>query len=128
MTLPILEVLLLVIGASVLLISGRLRADLMALLVLVALGLTGLVSPEDLFSGFSRSAVITVMGLFIITAGLERTGATRLLGQQLSRLARGGEARAVLVVMVSGAILSLVMNTVAAVAVLLPAVIGLSRQ
>ncbi len=128
MTLPILGVLLLVVGASVLLMSGRLRPDLVALLVLVVLGLTGLVSPQDMFSGFSRSAVITIMALFIITAGLERTGATRLLGQHLSRLAGATEARAVLVVMVSSAALSLVMNTIAAAAVLLPAVIGLSRQ
>ncbi len=128
MTLPIAAVLLLVAAAAVLLIADRLRPDLVALLVLVILGLTGLVGPADLFSGFSRSAVITILALFIITAGLERTGATRVLGQQLGRLAGESEARAVLVVMVATALLSVMMNTVAAAAVLLPATVGLARQ
>ncbi len=128
MTPDILMVLLLVAGASLLLIADRLRPDLVALLLLVVLGLTGLVSADELFLGFSRPAVITIMALFIITAALERTGATRALGQQLHRLAGASEARAVLVVMLASAGLSLVMNTIAAAAVLLPAVISLSRQ
>jgi di/tricarboxylate transporter len=127
-TLPIVLVLALVMIASALLIADRLRPDLVALLVLVTLGLSGLVSPTDLFSGFSRSAVITILALYIITAGLEHTGATRGLGQQLSRLAGASEARAVLVVMTATALLSVMMNTVAAAAVLLPATIGMARQ
>lgn len=128
MTPQILLVLALVAAVGVLLISDKIRPDLVALLLLVTLGLTGLVSPKDLFSGFSRPAVITVLSLFIITGGLERTGATRILGQRLNRLAAGREARAVLVVMVATALLSLVMNTIAAAAVLLPAVIGITRH
>src|SRR6188474_707207 len=122
MTFPILLV------TALVLISDKLRPDLVALLLLVILGLTGLVDSQELFSGFSRAAVITIMALFIIADGLERTGATRLLGQQLNRLAAGNEARAVLVVMIATALLSLVTNTIAAAAVLLPAVIGLTRQ
>jgi di/tricarboxylate transporter len=128
MTLSIVLVLALVVGAAALMIADRLRPDLVALVVLVVLGLTGLVQPQNLFSGFSRSAVITIMALFIITAALERTGATRALAQQLHRLAGESEGRAVLVVMVASALLSLVMNTIAAAAVLLPGVIALTRQ
>ncbi len=118
----------LVVVAAVVLISERLRPDLMALLLLVTLGVTGLVAPDQLFNGFSRAAVITIIALFIITEGLERTGATRLLGRSLQRLAGGGETRTVLVIMAMAAFLSLFMNTIAAAAVLLPAVIGLTRQ
>jgi di/tricarboxylate transporter len=128
MTPQILFVLALVVAAAVVLVSDRMRPDLVALLLLVILGLTGLVEPDKLFSGFSRSAVITIIGLFIITEGLERTGATRILGQRLQRVSGGREGRAVLVVMAAGAALSLVMNTIAAAAVLLPAVIGITRQ
>ena len=128
MTLSIAFVLALIALVSLLLITGRIRADLMALLLLAVLGLTGLVRPEDLFAGFSRPAVITILALFIISGALERTGATRLLGQRLNRLAGGSEARAVLVVMVAAAVLSLAMNTIAAAAVLLPVVIGISRH
>lgn len=118
----------LIAGIAVLLISNRLRPDLVAILALVFLGLTGLVAPRELFSGFSRSAVITVLSLFIITAGLERTGVTRLLGRQLGRVAGNSEGRAVIVIMAATALLSLVMNTIAAAAVLLPVVIGITRQ
>jgi len=128
MTLPIAFILALVAGASLLLISEKMRPDLVALVLLVILGLTGLVAPADLFSGFSRAAVITIMALFIITAALERTGATRVLGQLLSRAAGAGEARMVLVIMTAAATLSLVMNTIASAAVLLPVVIGLARH
>ena len=128
MTPQILFVLALVLVAAVVLVSDRLRPDLVALLLLVILGLTGLVQAEDLFSGFSRSAVITILGLFIITEGLERTGATRILGQRLHRVSGEKEGRTVLVVMVTTATLSLVMNNIAAAAVLLPAVIGITRQ
>src|SRR5574341_1550965 len=83
MTPQILLVLALVLVSAVVLVSERLRPDLVALLLLVVLGLTRLVEAKDLFSGFSRSAVITILGLFIITEGLERTGATRILGQRL---------------------------------------------
>ncbi|MBL8045152.1 MAG: hypothetical protein JNL09_01350, partial [Anaerolineales bacterium] len=113
---------------AIVLIKEWLRPDLAALLLLVVLGLTGFVSADELFNGFSRSAVITIIALFIITDALERTGATRVLGQSLQRLAAGSEGRTTLVVMLATATLSLFMNTIAAAAVLLPAVIGITRQ
>ncbi len=119
---------MLFVVASGLLISSRLRPDLIALLVLITLGLTGLVKSDELFSGFSRSVVITILALSIITNALERVGATRSLGQFLYRLSANREPRAVLVIMMMAALLSLVMNNIAAAAMLLPAVIGLTRQ
>ncbi len=58
--------------ALVLFISEKLRVDLVALMVLIALTLTGLISPQDAFSGFSSPAVITVWAVFIISGGLTR--------------------------------------------------------
>jgi len=127
MTFQIFLLLTIILVVTILLISGRMRPDLVALLALVTLGLTGLVSPSELFSGFSRSAVITILALFIITDGLEKTGATQILGRQLRRLAGTTETRAIVAVMVTTATLSLVMNTIAAAAVLLPPVIGITR-
>ena len=125
---PTLLILLIIVAVVILLITNKLRPDLVAMLALLALGLSGLVSSSDLFSGFSGSVVITIMALFIITAALERTGATRLLDRQLIRLADGSEPRAIATIMVAAALFSLVMNTVAATAVLLPVVVSLSRQ
>ncbi len=118
----------LTIAITAVLISDRLRPDVAALLSLVILGLTGVVSPDQLFSGFSRAAVITIVALFMITVGLERSGATRIMGRQLARLGGNHEARVVIVIMVATAAMSLVTNTTAAAAILLPAVIGVARQ
>ena len=110
MTPQTLLVLALVVVAGYLLVSERLRPDLMAVLLLVVLGLTRLVSAADLFQGFSNKAVMTIIALFIITAGLERTGVTRWLGRRLHRVAGENEARAVFVFMAASAALSLVMR------------------
>ena len=124
----ILFILLLITCLGYLLISEKLRPDVGAMILLVILGLSGIVSLEEMFSGFSRSAVITILSLFIITNTLERTGATSLLAKQLNRFAGKHEVRTVFMIMIVTALLSLVMNTIAAAAVLLPAVIGLSRK
>ena len=118
-----------ILGVSIVLfLSDRLRADLVALLVTVALGLSGVLTSQEAFSGFSRSAVITILGIFILAAGLERTGATQRAGDLLLRAGRGDERRLVAIVMLAGAGLSLFMNNIAAASVLLPAVSGASRR
>ena len=57
--------------------------DLVALLVLGALALTGLVTPAEALSGFSNPAVVTVWAVFILSAGLARTGVANLIGHQI---------------------------------------------
>ncbi len=122
-------ILLLLMGATmVLFITQIVRADLAALLLLVALGATQLLTPQQAFSGFGRSAVITILALFILTNALHRTGVTRRLGALLLRLAGGGQTRLAIVVMLAGSFLSLFMNNIAAAAVILPAVMGLIQQ
>ncbi len=109
-------------------ITEWLRADLVALLLLTALGITGILTPQETLSGFSRSAVITIIAIYILTAGLAKTGATRVLGAHLIRLAGRGETSLIVVLMTTGAALSLFMNNIAAAAVLLPVAIGISRE
>jgi len=108
--------------------SGRVRADLVALLILITLPLAGLVSFQEALSGFSRSAVITIIGLFMITQGLEDTGVVRAIAERLRRIGGGSEARLIVLFMAAGAALSLVMNNIAAGAVLLPAAVQVGRQ
>jgi di/tricarboxylate transporter len=115
-------------AAIVLLLTERLRADLVALLVVVALGTSGVLTSEETFSGFSRSAVITLLAIFILAAGLERTGITRRVGALLVRVAGRSEQRLVVTVMLAAAFLSLFMNNIAAAAVLLPAVSGAAQR
>ena len=127
-TTPAIITLTITILATILLISNLLRADLVALLVLVVLGITGLVAPNEALAGFSGSAVITILAISVIAEGLQQTGITHWLGQQMRRLAGQEETRLVVVLMLSGATLSLFMNNIAAMAILLPAAMGLARQ
>jgi di/tricarboxylate transporter len=114
--------------AIVLLLADLIRADLIALLILILLGITNIVPPSQVFTGFSRSAVITIMAVFILTNSLYRTGVTQWLGTRLLQLGGTHPIRLTFVVTLAGASLSWLMNTIAAGAVLLPAVVGLSRQ
>ncbi len=127
MTLQIAFVLLLVGAVATLMVTERLRPDLAALSALVVLGLTGLIGPDELFSGFSRQAVITVMALSIIAEALDRTGVTHRLGRLLLHASGTSLRRTIIIVSSATALLSLVMNTVAAAAVLLPAAMGMAR-
>src|SRR5262249_21024929 len=103
--------LLIIVGiALTLIVSNRLRPGLVALLGLLALGLSGSLPPDQALAGFSRSAVIAIVGLFVITAALERNGVVQWLADRLARLSGTGEQRIIAVFMLAGALLSLVMN------------------
>ena len=109
-------------------LSNRLRPDLIALLTVVTLGLTGILTPEEAFSGFSRLAVITIMAIFILAEGLQRTGLTEKVGNVLLRISGKRENSMIIIVMLAGAFLSLFMNNIAAASILLPAVSGASHK
>ena len=121
-----------VIGIIVVLLAliafTRLRIDVIALLVLLMVALTQLVPASDALSGFSSSVVITILGLLVITRGLEQTGVMHWVARRLQAYGRGSESKLIALVMSAGAAVSLLMNNVAAGAVLLPAVLKVSRD
>lgn len=116
------------VGTLVLLLFVRLRAELVALLVLVSLEIPGILTRDEALSGFSNSAVITIIGLFVLSAALERTGVADQMAGLLVRMGGHSEARLIAAVMLLAATLSLVMNNIAAGAVLLPAAIMAARR
>lgn len=118
-------ILLVAIG---LFVSERVRVDLVALLVLVSLALTGLVSPVEALSGFSNLAVITVWAVFILSGGLARTGVANIISRYVLRLAGHGEVRLLVVIMLTAGLLSAFMNNVGAAALMLPVVIDIARR
>ncbi|MBI5192606.1 MAG: SLC13 family permease [Nitrospirae bacterium] len=122
MNIQLLLIFIILIADIGLFLSDRMRPDLIALLTVVTLGLTGILTPHEAFSGFSRSAVITILAIFILTDGLRRTGVTEQVGNLLAKIAGTRERWLVLIVMSAGAFLSLFMNNIAATSVLLPVV------
>jgi di/tricarboxylate transporter len=116
------------ISAIVLFLSERLPVDLVALLVVVALGFSGVLTSREAFSGLSNSAVVIIIAIFVLAAGPVQTGVTERIGTWLLRLSRGSESRLVVAFMSAGAILSLFMNNIAAASVLLPAASSVSHK
>ncbi|HWQ46755.1 MAG TPA: SLC13 family permease, partial [Longilinea sp.] len=115
-------VLIITLIAAIFLLAGFLRQDMVALILLSILGITGIVTPQDIFSGFSSPAVITLLGVFLLTEGLRSTGATSELGCWLAKVGAKTQTAAVFSISLAAATLSLIMNNVAAVGVLIPTV------
>ncbi|MFA5684810.1 MAG: SLC13 family permease [Lysobacteraceae bacterium] len=86
MTLDIFLVLLIAVGAVVLFATEKLRMDGVAVLVLCALAVFGLVDARQALSGFSSQATITVAAMFVLAAGLQKSGALSGLGRLFARV------------------------------------------
>ncbi len=128
MNYEIVLVLVILAVSLVLFISEILRMDLIALLVLCTLSLTGLVTPNEAISGFSNAAVVTVWAMFILSEGLTRTGIANILGRQVMRLAGRREAPLVIVIMLTSGGLSAFMNNIGVAALMLPVVVDIARR
>ncbi|MDD5467335.1 MAG: SLC13 family permease [Anaerolineales bacterium] len=128
MHIDLLITLIILASAIILFLSERLSVDLVALLVLIALGLSHVLTPQEVFSGLSEPAVITILVVFVLAHGLEVSGIAERIGNFLVRAADGSESRLILAVMAAGALLSLFMNNIAAATTLLPAASSAARK
>ena len=99
MTPDIAIVLAILLAAIVLFVTEWVRVDVVTLMVLVSLALTGLITPAEALSGFSNLAVVTVWAVLILSAGLARTGVAGLIGRPVLRLAGESEARLIAMIM-----------------------------
>jgi di/tricarboxylate transporter len=115
-------------AALLLFASGAMRMDVVALLVLGALALTGLVTTEQALAGFSSPAVITVWAMFILSAALTRTGIANRLGRPIRRFSQGGELQLIVALMVASGLLSALINTVTVAAIMLPVTMDIARR
>lgn len=110
----------------VLFISNRVRADLVALLALLAFVITGVLEPTEALAGFSNSVVIMIAGLFVVGAGLLSTGLAHTAGNLLLRLSGKSEKKLfVLLLIITGSVGAFMSNT-GTVALMLPIVISIA--
>ena len=115
-------------AAFVLFAWNRYRPDVVGLLVATTLILSGLVTPAEGVSGFANEATITVALLLVLSTGLMHTGAVDVVARQAVRLAGGSELRLLLLVVGAVVPVSAFINNTAAVAILLPALLGACRH
>ncbi|MCZ7540990.1 MAG: SLC13 family permease [Anaerolineae bacterium] len=127
MTLEMWVTLAILIGAIVLFVTEWLRVDVVALGVVVLLMVTGILTTSQALAGFSNSVVLIVASLFIVGGALQQTGLVTRVSERILIIAGRSEIRLTIVVMLAGGVLSAFMSNTGAVAVLLPAIVGLAR-
>jgi di/tricarboxylate transporter len=112
----------------VLFASDRLRPDIVALLVIVALVLGGILPVSAAVAGFGDSIVILIAGLFVVGEGLVRTGIAFQVGQWLTRVAGASESRLLVLLMLAVAGLGAFMSSTGVVAIFIPVVLGITAR
>ncbi len=127
MTLDALLVLGILVGAVVLFVSEKYPIDFVALLVLGTLLAFRLVTPAEGLSGFSNPATVTVAAMFVLSAGLQKTGATAAIGRLMVRFGRSYFS-ALVVIMGTITVISAFVNNTAAVAVFIPLVMIVANR
>ncbi|MUL64450.1 hypothetical protein BOO86_08250 [Mycobacterium sp. CBMA 234] len=121
-------VLAILAGAIGLFVWGRPRADIVGVLVVVALMSSGVLTPTEALAGFGSPVVILLAGIFIVSAGLVNTGITQRLGEFVVKIGGRSESRLVALVMVLSAGIGSVMNSSAIVSMLIPVVLTVTAK
>ncbi|MCE7792122.1 SLC13 family permease [Salipaludibacillus sp. CUR1] len=107
---------------------GKLRSDVVALLSLLTLLLLGIITTEEALSGFSNSLVIMIAGLFVVGAGIFRTGLAEAAGKLTIKWGRGNPFLLLIMLMILVAVLSAFMSNTGTVAVLMPVIISVALK
>jgi di/tricarboxylate transporter len=128
MTPDILITLSIILLAMVLFIWNRFSVDTVAILVMVAFMLTGILTPSEGFAGFSNPATLTVGAMFVLSAALFKTGVLNQLGTFLILAGKRSLAQCLLAIMLIAAALSAFINDTAVVALLMPVVIQVAKD
>ncbi len=113
-------------AAVVLFVSDRVRLDVVALLVVLALVLSGVLTPQQALAGFGDPLVIMIAGLFVVSYAIVNTGIAAAVGRTLGRVAGQSEPRMILAVMLATGVLSAFMSSTGTVAVMLPIAVAMA--
>ena len=128
MTGETLFVFLILFVTIILFVNDRLRLDIVAVLVILALMLSGLLSSKEALAGFGDPVVILIAGLFVVGEGLFRTGVAFAIGNWLMRAGGTSETRMMILLMLVVAGLSAFMSSTGAVAIFIPVSLNLAAK
>ena len=104
MTTPIFIVLAFLFVALVLFATERIPIEIVSIVLVIGLIITGTLSVGEGFAGFGNDIVITIAGLFILTGGLTKTGVVDVIGRYLHQIAGNSEFRITALIMVAAAV------------------------
>jgi di/tricarboxylate transporter len=125
---PVAVVIILLFAAVVLFATERIPIDIVTILLVMALVVTGTLQVKDAFAGFGDDIVITISGLFILTGGLVKTGVVDIIGRRLHRMAGGNEFRLTVLVMLVAAASAAVLKNTTTTAMFVPVVLGMCAR
>src|SRR5919107_3412893 len=125
---PVAIVIILLFVAVVLFATERIPIDIVTILLVIALVVTGTLTAGEAFSGFGNDIVITISGLFILTGGLVKTGVVDVVGRRLHRIAGGNPFRLAALVMFTAAACASVMKNTTTTAMFVPVVLGIAAR
>lgn len=128
LTTDMMLVLGLLVLAAYMFISELVRVDVAALIILLLLGVLGLVPAETIFNGFASNAVIAIIAVMIVGAGLDRTGVVNMLANRIVKLGGATENRILAMICGSVAVISGFMQNIGAAALFLPLVSKISAR
>lgn len=128
MTYEITIVIAVLLLAIFLFVTEKLRVDIVALLVMGLLLLSGIITPTQGLAGFSNAATLTVGAMFVLSAGLFKTGAVSFLGDLTGRVFKSGFWFGIITVMLIVGVLSAFINNTPVIAIFLPILLGVARE
>lgn len=117
--------LLILFAAAILFMNGKARSDIVALCSMLALLLFGILEPAEALAGFSNSVVIMMIGLFIVGAGIFRTGLAKMVSSKILGIAGKNENLLFVMVMVVTALVGAFVSNTGTVAVMMPIVMSM---
>jgi di/tricarboxylate transporter len=128
MTGPMLMVFGILAGAIVLFAWGRPRVDIVAILVVLALILSRVLTPHEALAGFGDPVVILIAAIFIVGDALVNTGIVHRLGEAVMKLGGGKETRLIVLIMTLAGGFGAFMSSSAIVAMFIPLVLTVARE
>jgi len=128
MTLQMMVVFAVFALAIVLFATERIPTDFVAILLMSLLMVTGIITPEEGIAGFSNTATVTVGAMFVLSAGLLRTGAVNSIGARLAAIAKKRFRLSLLILMGSVAVISAFVNNTPVVALFIPISLGMANE
>ncbi len=125
---PITITLILLLVAVILFATEKIPVDIVGILLVIGLVMTGVLNVQEGLSGFGDNIIITIAGLFILTGGLVKTGIVDLIGRRLYRIAGKNEFLLTALIMSVAAISASVLKNTTTTAMFVPVVLGLASR
>ena len=113
---------------TILFVRGKIRADIVALCALIALSVSGILTPQEMLSGFSNSVVIMMVGLFVVGGAVFKTGLAKMIGGKIIALAGDNELKLFLLIILVTAFIGCFVSNTGTVALMLPIVVSMAAR